>query len=82
MRKRVPLNSSGHFPQAPAEFDLDVAFAWLAAEYQRRMWRGGHFVVHGLTAVDNHDVEALFEDEVKIFVLKAALRLDAFKSER
>ena len=77
LEKRVPLNVSGLFPNAPTSFDLEAAFKWMGALYQEKMWRGGHFAVHAFSAVEEPNVRQLFEEGIKVFVLKSVLKPEA-----
>ena len=70
--KRVPLNVSGLFPDAPDTDNMDEAIEWMAGLYKSKMWRGGSFFVHAVAAVDAESVSYLFAD-MKFVILKRAV---------
>mmetsp|Transcript_12770 Transcript_12770/g.14655 ORF Transcript_12770/g.14655 Transcript_12770/m.14655 type:complete len:363 (-) Transcript_12770:1337-2425(-) len=76
VNRRIPLNVSGEFPDAPDTFELREAVSWLEQKFFERLSaknRGQFFFPHLTTALDEANVKVVLE-ACKKTILKDTLR--------
>jgi hypothetical protein len=75
VRKGVPLNVSGLFPDAPPYTpEFPKAIAWISDQYRARRVKSDPslLVIHTTTAVDSSSIDQVFQD-VKSIILERSL---------
>lgn len=73
VKRNIPLNSSGLFPNAPKSFDYNTGLEWLRDEFLQRNENKYKIVfTHVTTAIDTDTVKVVLE-ACKQTILKQAL---------
>lgn len=76
--KHIPLNSSGLFPDAPKDTDVEVGIDWIAQKFLTvRKHKEREIYVHVTTATDPKNVRTVF-DTCKNIILKRNLEASGF----
>lgn len=79
--KKIPLNASGRFPNAPTDFnDCNAALSWMGDEFKRKKLNSNKqnsIMVHTTTATDPLNVKAVFA-VAKEAILSESLRMAEF----
>jgi len=73
VRRRIPLNESGLFPDAPAgEPDKDAAIEWVSSLFRERHRKADPTLlyIHTTVAVDANQVDTVFNDVKEIILLR------------
>jgi len=76
VHRRIPLNVTGDFPDAPDTFDVPIAVKWLEQKFFDRLStnnRGQFFFTHLTTALDASNIKVVIE-ACKKTILKDTLR--------
>lgn len=72
--RKIPLNISGEFPDAPASFDYDSGVSWLQNKFLEHNDNRNKFVyVHITTATDRTNVKVVLE-ACKITIVRQSLQ--------
>jgi len=73
VRRRIPLNVTGLFPDAPSgEPDVKVAIEWFTEQFRKRRTKSDPALlfVHTIAAVDANQVDTVFRDVKEIVLLR------------
>ena len=72
MVRRIPLNVSEKFPDAPTEFDVTLAVDWYSRLFLSKKTKGDRdsVYIHTTTAIDSQQIDDVFKDVKEILLLK------------
>ena len=74
VKRQVPLNISGNFPEAPNDFDFDSGMGWMKDMFIDRNENKGKIIwVHVTTALDENNIKVVIE-AIKNTILQQALK--------
>lgn len=74
VKRQIPLNISGNFPEAPKDFDFDSGIGWMKDMFIERNENSNKIIwVHVTTALDEDNIKVVIE-AIKNTILQQALK--------